>query len=66
MVVTNSYVIFNRMYSGALGVPCLLNLLFFKVMFLLNSLALKEEISNSCVYEVPTERFLSFFLVGAP
>ena len=50
------------MYLGTLSVLCPANLLFFKVMFLLKSMALTVEISNSWVYGLPTEKcFVTFF-----
>ena len=52
----------NRMCLGTLSVLYPVNFLFFRVMFLLKSMALMVEISNSWVYGLPTEKFLS----GAP
>ena len=49
------------MCLGPLSVPYPVNLLFFKVMFLLKSMALMVEISNSSVYGLPTEKcFVTF------
>ena len=50
------------MCLGTLSVLYSVNLLFFKVMFLLKSMALIVEIPNSWVYELPTEKcFVTFF-----
>ena len=53
------------MCSGTLDVMYRVNSLFFKVIFWLNSMALMEEISNSCVYGIPTENIFIIFVVGA-
>ena len=53
------------MCLGTLSALYPVNLLFFKVMFLLKPMALMVEISNSWVYGLPTEKFLSLFLVGS-
>ena len=55
---------FNRMCLGTLSVLYPANLLFFKVMFLLNFMAFMVEISNSCVYGLPTEKFFVIFFSG--
>ena len=50
------------MCLGTLSVLYPVNLLFFKVMFLLKSVVLKVEIPSSWVYELPTEKcFVTFF-----
>ena len=50
------------MCLGTLSVLCPVNLLFFKLMFLLKSMALMVEISNSWVYGLRTEKcFVTFF-----
>ena len=45
------------MCLGTLSVLYPVNFLFFRVMFLLKSIALMVEISNSWVYGLPTEKF---------
>ena len=52
------------MCLGTLSVLYPVNLLFFKVMFLLKSMALMVEISNSWVYGLPTENFFVTFFSG--
>ena len=52
------------MCLGTLSFLYPVNLLFFKVMFLLKSMALMVKMSNSWVYGLPTEKFLSL-LVGS-
>ena len=50
------------MCLGTLSVLYPVNLLFFKVMFLLKSMVLIIEIPNSWVHELPTEKcFVTFF-----
>ena len=51
------------MCLGTLSVLYLLNLLFFKIIFLLNSMVLMVEISNSWVYGLPREKTFIPFLV---
>ena len=51
------------MCLDTLSVLCPVNLLFF--YFLLNSVALMVEISNSWVYGLPTEKTFMLFLVGS-
>ena len=57
---------FNRMCLGTLSVLYPVNLLFFKVMFLLKSMALMVEMSNSWVYGLPTAKNFCYFKWGAP
>ena len=49
------------MCIGTLSVLYPVNLLFFKVMFLLKSMVLMVEMSNSWVYGLPTEKFFVTF-----
>ena len=50
--------------SGTIRVLYLVNLLFLKVIFVLISLVLLAEISNSCVSEVATENIYLFSFVA--
>ena len=52
------------MCSGTLGVLNRVKFIVFKVIFLLNSMALMIEILNSCVYGVTTRKILIPFYSG--
>ena len=52
------------MCSGTLGVLNRVKFIVFKVIFLLNSMALMVEILNSCVYGVTTRKILIPFYSG--
>ena len=56
---------FNRMCLGTLIVLYPVNSLLFKLVFLLNSMALIVKISNSWVYGIPTETFSVTFFSGS-
>ena len=53
--------VFNGLCSGSIRVLYLVNLLFLKIIFILISLVLLVQISNSCVSEVATENIYLFF-----
>ena len=55
---------FNRMCLGTFSVLYPVNL-FFKLMFLLKSMALMVKMSNSLVYGLPQKNVLSLSLVGS-
>ena len=55
--------VFNGLCSGTIRVLYLVNLLFLKIIFILISLVLLVEISNSCVSEVATENIYLLFVL---
>ena len=59
--------VFNGLCSGTIRVLYLVNLLFLKIIFILISLVLLVEISNSCISEVAAENiYLLFFCCTGP
>ena len=54
--------LFNSLFSRTIRILYLLKILFLKVIFILISMVLLVEISNSCVSGVATENICSFFI----